>query len=46
MTPQDVLAELTALAPGHPVRVPDVLFAKVTDEQKAELEARFGGPDS
>ena len=26
-------------------RCPPVLFAKVTDEQQAELEARFGGPD-
>ena len=38
--------ELTALAPGHPVSIPPVLFAKVTDEQRAELEERFGGPDS
>jgi methionyl-tRNA synthetase len=38
--------ELAALPPGHPIAVPEVLFAKVTDDQKAELEARFGGPDS
>ena len=31
--------------PATPITVPPVLFAKVTDEQKAELEARFGGPD-
>mgnify|MGYP001420205971 CR=1 FL=1 len=37
--------ELAALAPGAPVAVPEVLYAKVTEEQQAELEARFGGPD-
>ena len=39
-------AELEVLAPGHPIAVPPVLFAKITDEQQAELVARFGGPDS
>jgi methionyl-tRNA synthetase len=38
-------AELEALAPGHPVAVPPVLFAKITDDQQAELLERFGGPD-
>ena len=38
--------ELLALEPGHPVAIPPVLFAKVTDEQRAELEARFGGADA
>ena len=38
-------AELAALEPGHPVAVPPVLFAKITDDQRAELEARFGGAD-
>lgn len=37
--------ELVVLAPGHPVTIPRVLFAKITDEQRAELEARFGGAD-
>ena len=39
-------AELAALEPGHPVAVPPVLFAKITDDQRAELENRFGGADS
>lgn len=38
--------ELATLVPGHPVAVPPVLFPKVTDDQKAELEARFGGADA
>ena len=38
--------ELLALDPGHPVAIPPVLFAKVTDEQRAELEARFGGAEA
>ena len=43
----DALAdELGALAAGQPLAVPPVLFAKITDEQQAELVARFGGPDS
>jgi methionyl-tRNA synthetase len=37
-------AELDALPPGHPVAVPPVLFAKITDEQQAELVEHFGGP--
>ncbi|MDP1806846.1 MAG: class I tRNA ligase family protein, partial [Acidimicrobiales bacterium] len=41
-----VAAELAVLAPGAPVAVPPVLFAKITEEQQAELEARFGGDDA
>jgi methionyl-tRNA synthetase len=42
----DALAdELRALPPGHAVAIPPVLFAKITDEQQAELVERFGGPD-
>lgn len=37
--------ELTRLAPGHPVEVPPVLFAKITDDELTELAARFGGAD-
>jgi methionyl-tRNA synthetase len=40
-----VEVELTRLVPGHPVAVPPVLFAKISEEQQAELAARFGGPD-
>jgi methionyl-tRNA synthetase len=38
-------AELQVLAPGHPVAIPPVLFAKITDDQQAELVERFGGPE-
>jgi methionyl-tRNA synthetase len=37
--------ELAALAPGHPVAVPPVLFAKIADDELAALAARFGGAD-
>ncbi len=36
-------AALRALAPGAPFNVPDVLFAKIDDARRAELEARFAG---
>ena len=38
--------ELRALSPGHAVSIPPVLFAKITDDQRSELEERFGGPGS
>jgi methionyl-tRNA synthetase len=34
---------LDDLAPGQPIKAPEVLVAKITDEQVAELKARFGG---
>ena len=37
--------ELTALKPGHAFDVPPVLFAKISPEQIAAWEARFGGAD-
>ncbi len=36
--------ELDDLEPGMPIHAPDVLFAKITDEQIAEWTQRFGGP--
>lgn len=36
-------AMLTAFAPGHPITPPDVLFAKIADEQVEEWSERFGG---
>ena len=33
----------TSSITGMPIRAPDVLFAKITDEQIAEWTARFGG---
>jgi methionyl-tRNA synthetase len=41
--PGDVDAALSTLAPGHGFDVPPVLFAKIDDARRAELEARFAG---
>jgi methionyl-tRNA synthetase len=41
--PDNVNEALTALPPGHAFTVPEVLFAKITDEQREEWQARFSG---
>ncbi len=41
--PDDVAAALGALPPGHAFTVPDVLFAKITDEQREEWQEKFSG---
>lgn len=41
--PEDVETALGALPSGHAFTTPDVLFAKITDERREELEARFAG---
>ena len=41
--PDDVEAALARLPAGHPFAVPEVLFAKITDEQRADWAARFAG---
>ena len=41
--PVDVNAALHALPVGHPFTVPEVLFAKITDESVADWEVRFSG---
>ncbi|SFI87636.1 methionine--tRNA ligase [Jannaschia pohangensis] len=41
--PTDMEAALTALPAGHAFVVPDVLFAKITDEQREDWAARFSG---
>ena len=41
--PEDAAAALAALPAGHPFAVPDLLFAKLDDARRAELEARFAG---
>jgi methionyl-tRNA synthetase len=37
--------ELDDLEAGMTIQAPDVLFAKITDEQIAEWTARFGGAE-
>jgi len=41
--PEDVETALAVLGPGHAFDVPDVLFAKIDDARRADLEARFAG---
>ncbi|PTX56795.1 methionyl-tRNA synthetase [Litoreibacter ponti] len=41
--PEDMNVALSALAPGHEFTVPEVLFAKITDEQREDWQARFAG---
>ncbi|MEX0284383.1 MAG: methionine--tRNA ligase [Paracoccaceae bacterium] len=41
--PDDVPTALAALAGGHAFTVPDVLFAKITDEQREDWQSRFAG---
>ncbi|SLN47610.1 Methionine--tRNA ligase [Roseovarius litorisediminis] len=41
--PDDVSAALHSLAPGHGFTVPEVLFAKITDEQREDWLSRFSG---
>jgi methionyl-tRNA synthetase len=41
--PDDVAAALAALPAGRAFTVPENLFAKITDEAREEMEARFAG---
>ncbi|MBA3326339.1 MAG: methionine--tRNA ligase, partial [Rhodobacteraceae bacterium] len=41
--PDEAEAALAALSPGHRFDVPEVLFAKLDDARRADLEARFAG---
>lgn len=41
--PEDVAAALSALPAGHAFTVPEVLFAKITDDQRAEWADCFKG---
>ncbi|MEY8839044.1 methionine--tRNA ligase [Cribrihabitans sp. XS_ASV171] len=41
--PGDVNEALGTLTPGHAFTVPEVLFAKITDEQREEWQAQFSG---
>jgi len=41
--PDDVAGALSALPVGHEFSVPDVLFAKITDDQREDWQSRFAG---
>ena len=41
--PSDVHAAIRTLAPGHAFEVPENLFRKITDEERAEWQVRFSG---
>jgi methionyl-tRNA synthetase len=41
--PEDLASQLSALGPGHPFSVPEVLFAKIDDAQVADWKESFAG---
>ena len=41
--PEDVEVALSALPIGHKFTVPDVLFAKISDEQREDWQGKFSG---
>lgn len=41
--PDDVAAALQRLPVGHAFTVPEVLFAKISDEQREDWQSRFAG---
>ncbi|TNF57863.1 MAG: methionine--tRNA ligase [Rhodobacteraceae bacterium] len=41
--PGDVAAALQALPAGHAFSVPEVMFAKITDEEREDWQTRFAG---
>jgi len=43
---EPMAAILNRVEPGAPIQPPDMLFAKITDEQIALWEQRFGGAEA
>ena len=41
--PEDLDAALRVLRPGHGFAVPETLFAKISDEERADWEVRYAG---
>ena len=41
--PDDISAALRTLPPGHGFTVPENLFRKITDEERADWQQRFSG---
>ncbi|ARE41264.1 Methionyl-tRNA synthetase [Rhodovulum sp. P5] len=41
--PEDLVAALDTLKPGHAFTVPDVMFGKITDEEREGWQAQFAG---
>jgi methionyl-tRNA synthetase len=41
--PEDLPQALRHLPPGHAFSVPENLFRKITDEERADWQARFAG---
>jgi methionyl-tRNA synthetase len=41
--PGTIAEALATLAPGHPFETPEVLFAKIADEDREDWQKRFSG---
>ncbi|MES2143753.1 MAG: methionine--tRNA ligase [Pseudomonadota bacterium] len=41
--PEDISRAMRMLQPGHPFTVPENLFRKITDEERADWQVRFSG---
>lgn len=44
--PSDIAATLESLPAGHAFTVPDVMFAKITDDARDEMQATFAGQNA
>jgi methionyl-tRNA synthetase len=44
--PKDVATALQTLPAGHAFSVPDVMFAKISDDQRDAMQAQFAGQNS